>query len=33
MIFIIVCYLADSSRWGFVDINMWELEKIEDEGK
>jgi len=25
--------LADTSRWGFVDINMWELEKIEDEGK
>lgn len=25
--------LADKSRWGFVDINMWELEKVEDEGQ
>lgn len=24
--------LADKSRWGFVDIGMWELEKVEDEG-
>ena len=25
--------LAEKSRWGFVDINMWELDKAEDEGQ
>lgn len=25
--------LAEKSRWGFVDINMWELDKVEDEGQ
>ena len=25
--------LADKARWGFVDVNMWELEKVEDEGQ
>lgn len=25
--------LAEKSRWGYVDINMWELDKVEDEGQ
>ena len=25
--------LAEKSRWGFVDINMWELDKVENKSQ